>query len=88
MPNDTRDILVEIIRQSHCVTVWDYWNDDFKKPNPIETLADLLITNAVIPVVRCKDCKHLIFSDCYGECSKGYMGIVSPYDYCSRGERG
>ena len=44
-------------------------------------------TEDVVPVVRCKDCKHLMFSDCYGECSKGYMGIVSPNDYCSRGER-
>ena len=41
----------------------------------------------VVPVVRCNDCKHLMFSDCYGECSRGYMGIVSPDDYCSYGER-
>ena len=41
----------------------------------------------IVPVVRCKDCKHLMFSDCYGECSRGYMGIVSPDDYCSYGER-
>lgn len=41
----------------------------------------------VVEVVHCKDCKYLMFSDCYGECSKGYMGIVSPDDYCSRGER-
>lgn len=41
----------------------------------------------VVEVVHCKNCKHLMFSDCYGECSKGYMGIVSPDDYCSRGER-
>ena len=41
----------------------------------------------VVTVVRCKDCKHLMFSDCYGECSRGYMGIVSPDDYCSYGER-
>ena len=40
-----------------------------------------------VEVVRCKDCKNLMFSDFYGECSKGYMGIVSPDDYCSRGER-
>lgn len=37
--------------------------------------------------VYCKDCKYLKFSDCYGECSKGYLGIVQPNDYCSRGER-
>lgn len=37
--------------------------------------------------VRCKDCKHLMFSDCYGECSAGYLGIVKPDDFCSRGKR-
>lgn len=41
----------------------------------------------VVEVVRCKDCKHLMFSDCYGECSKAHFGIVSPNDFCSRGER-
>lgn len=39
------------------------------------------------PVVHCKDCKHLMFSDCYGECGAARMGIVSPYDFCSYGER-
>lgn len=42
--------------------------------------------DAVIPV-RCKDCKHLMFSDCYGECRIGHIGIVQPDDFCSRGER-
>lgn len=38
--------------------------------------------------VQCKDCKHLMFSDCYGECSKAYLpGIVRPEDSCGRGER-
>lgn len=87
MQNDMRDRLINLIRQSHCVDVWDYDNDDFMQPNPIETLADYLIKNDVVPVVHCKDCKHLMFSDCYGECSRSYMGIVSPNDYCSYGER-
>ena len=38
-------------------------------------------------LVYCKNCKYLMFSDFYGECSKGYLGIVQPNDYCSRGER-
>ena len=44
-------------------------------------------TADVVKVVRCKECEYLMFSDCYGECSKCYMGIVSPNDYCSRGKR-
>ena len=39
------------------------------------------------PVVHCKDCKYITFSDCYGECGAGRMGIVSPDDFCSYGER-
>lgn len=41
----------------------------------------------VASVVRCKDCKHLMFSDMYGECSQAHMGIVRPDDFCSCGER-
>ena len=37
--------------------------------------------------VHCKDCQHLMFSDHYGECSKGYRGIVSPEDSCEHGEK-
>ena len=41
----------------------------------------------VVSVVHCKDCKYLMFSDMYGECSQGHMGIVWPGDFCSYGER-
>ena len=37
--------------------------------------------------VHCKDCKHLEITGCYGECGKAILGIVSPDDFCSRGER-
>ena len=37
--------------------------------------------------VYCKDCEHLMFSDCYGECSKGHKGIVHPDDTCKHGVR-
>lgn len=43
-----RDRLIELVRQSRCVDVWDYWNDELKQPNPIETLADYLIKNGVV----------------------------------------
>ena len=35
--------------------------------------------------VHCKDCQHLVFSDCYGECGKGHKGIVNPNDTCEHG---
>ena len=53
-------------------------------------VANLLLhapTVDAVEVVRCRECKHFMFSDCYGECSKGRMGIVSPDDFCSYGER-
>lgn len=36
--------------------------------------------------VYCKDCKYLMFSDCYAECGKAYKGIVSIDDFCYKGE--
>ena len=53
-------------------------------------VANLLLhapTINAVEVVRCLECKHLMFSDCYGECGKGHMGVVRPDDFCSRGER-
>ena len=38
-------------------------------------------------IVHCKECKHLMFSDFEGECSKGYKGIVRPDDSCPFGVR-
>lgn len=37
--------------------------------------------------IKCYECKHLMFSDCYGECSKGIKGIVSYNDGCIFGEK-
>jgi hypothetical protein len=48
-----REKLIELIWASGCVETWDYYTDDFKKLNPIETLADHLIENGVI-VPPCK----------------------------------
>ena len=36
--------------------------------------------------VECCQCQHLMFSDCYGECSKGNIyGIVQPHFSCGKG---
>ena len=40
-----------------------------------------------VSIVRCRYCKYLMFSDMYGECSQGHMGIIKPDDFCSYGER-
>lgn len=53
----------------------------------IEWTLDQLPKVDAVEVVRCKDCRHLEISGCYGECSRGYLGIVEPWDYCSEGER-
>lgn len=39
-----------------------------------------------VEVVRCKDCKYLMFSDMYGEC-ENLLRIVRPDDFCNEGER-
>lgn len=44
-------------------------------------------TADVAEVVRCKDCKHLMFSDMYGVCSQAHMRFVRLKDFCSYGER-
>ena len=69
-----------------------YTNKDFKyeEGSPMERLQQLeneLETKTEIDVVYCKDCEYLEITGCYGECSRTYMGIVNPRDYCSRGTR-
>ena len=67
-----------------------YYSDFHKSMADLTSLRELLEdtpTADVVEVVYCKNCKHLMFCDFYGECTKGYMGIVQPNDYCSKGER-
>ena len=67
--------------------------DGMKTLDPVDDIillssgVDLIPAADVAEVVRCKDCKFLMFSDFYGECSNGHMCIVSPDDFCSRGIR-
>ena len=36
--------------------------------------------------IECLQCQYLMFSDCYGECSKGNIsGIVQPHFSCGKG---
>ena len=50
--------------------------------DPLEAVADYLLDNDVVPVVRCKNCK-------FGEmCSiREAMALTDPNGYCCRGER-
>ena len=53
-------------------------------------IADMLIANDVIPVVRCKDCKYYeihkpsVLENCE---RNGYLIPMKPDDFCSYGER-
>ena len=61
---EMRDRLIELIRQSCCVDVWNYHTDDFKEPNPIETLADHLLANGVIvPPCKVGDIEKIVLPD-------------------------
>ena len=61
--------------------------DEFEyEGKTIREWTELILNGNLTEVVRCKDCKHIMFSDCYGECGKGHMSIVSPDDFCSYGE--
>lgn len=37
------------------------------------------------PKITCLNCRHLMFSDCYGECNK-QLRIVNPSDTCEYAE--
>ena len=62
----------------------EHFGRDLKTNIPCK---EFIGVNDRVEVVRCKDCKHLEISGCYGECGKGYLGIVRPDCYCCYGER-
>ena len=78
-----RDRAIELIRQSGCVSVWDYYNDDFVEPDPIQTLADYLLANGVIvPPVRVGSKVYKISRNKVKECEVVFVGI-SADERCS-----
>ena len=56
--------------------------------DPTEAVADYLMDNDVVPVVRCKDCKHYGNYGRVWDC-RNYSGMHLPNDndFCSYGER-
>lgn len=59
---------------------WRVWPKEKKTRKPVAK-------RDTEELVRCKECCHLEITGCYGECGRGYLGIVRPDDYCSRGRR-
>lgn len=64
------------------------WDNDIQRWTLREDDLKSIPSADVAPVRHCAECIHLMFSDFYGECKRGYLGgVVRPDDYCSRGER-
>lgn len=58
--------------------------------DPTEAVADYLLDNDVVPVVRCKDCKHFVAPQGVPCCDNFYgLGFpnASGNDFCLYGER-
>jgi hypothetical protein len=65
----------------------DFTNDTLIRLGDVRLAISQIPAEDTVEIVKCKDCKYLMFSDFYGECSRACLGIVSPDDFCSRGER-
>ena len=74
------------IKASECEKYFYDHLDDYNIISAMNAIEEMPAAD-VMPVVRCKDCKYLMFSDCYGECSRSYLGIVRPDCYCCYGEK-
>ena len=78
-----REKLIKILR----VPIFPHELADFT-----EVVADYLLDNDVVPVVRCKDCKHWrhnennMFGPDYGTCVECLMDTQMGF-YCGYGER-
>ena len=62
----------------------------FNRLSDVKTLAAAMAVIQDMPavdIVQRKDCRFLTYSDMYGECGKALLGVVTPNDYCSHGER-
>ena len=57
------------------------------KENATKLIEDIKAIEKENSIIYCINCRHLEISGAYGECGRAYLGIVSPYDYCSRAEK-
>jgi hypothetical protein len=86
MANEMRDRLVELYAKAKRNMWGRIFHSDLERNMYI---ADYLIANDVVSVVRCKDCEHSFFikSCSKYECRKGCGALKFSNDYCSYGER-
>lgn len=71
--------------KGQCADDSDYCCEETEDEDNLEESVDESISQK--EDVKCKDCDYLMFSDMYGECSKGYKGIVQPNDSCGKGQK-
>ena len=81
-----RGKLIELLESAESAVYWNSSDKGF-----IEKIADHLIANDVVPVVRCKNCKYLIETSASSTkiaCTKGVnWRAVEQNHFCSYGER-
>lgn len=79
-----RETLIKVLESAESAIYWNSSDKGF-----IEKVANHLIANDVVPVVRCKDCKHFLESFSGTHSCKLHKGLVgTKYDtFCSYGER-
>jgi hypothetical protein len=85
-----REKLIELLDDALLSVNWD--SHDYPDT---DSAADILIANDVVPVVRCKDCKHWIhMEEGFGECTNGRFSIpgvaditMNAEEFCCLGER-
>jgi hypothetical protein len=65
------------VKYHRSIDGFDFRKDQLKHPYQVFKYEE---------VIRCKDCKSLEITGCYGECGK-LVRIVKPWDFCSYGER-
>lgn len=93
--NDTeKEVLIQLQREGckyheELVEKWILDGKIGKRPSIAEAIADHMIANDVVPVVRCKYCMHTDKWDngCLVCLYGGRTAIVKPDHFCSHGER-
>lgn len=79
-----------IDRKQICYTWWLNQDGTFSDGVTLQSVIDDMPTADVVPVVRCKDCKHykkINYDDVKPNTCEITTRRQQPYDFCSYGER-